>query len=341
VEVPALFMHSFRTRDECLARLAPHRLDTPGLPIDFLQNKVPRIDRASALPARFADEEEAWAPPGHGDVYLALWSTGLLRALLDRGIRWAFVSNVDNLGATVDPAIVGHLDEQGVEFAMEVTDKTLADIKGGTLIRRGGRLCLLEVAQVEPEHVADFQDVKTFSVFNTNNLWWRLDALAERLERGALELPMIVNPKKVEGHEVVQLETAMGAAVGSFDRALGIRVPRTRFAPVKTTADLLAVRSDAYALDESFAIVPSPRRDPAFGPPLVKLDERYYKGLADFQLRFPDAPSLVDARSLVVQGDLRFGSGVRIVGEVTLRNGREQSRGVPDGTCYESGTHTL
>jgi UTP--glucose-1-phosphate uridylyltransferase len=310
-----------------------------GLPIDFLQNKVPRIDRASALPARFADEEDAWAPPGHGDVYLALWSTGLLQALRDRGIRWAFVSNVDNLGATFDPAILGHLDAHGVEFAMEVTDKTLADIKGGTLIRRGGRLCLLEVAQVEPEHVGDFQDVKAFSVFNTNNLWWRLDALAERLEQAALELPMIVNPKKVEGREVVQLETAMGAAVGSFDRAIGIRVPRTRFAPVKTTSDLLAVRSDAYDLDEGFAIVPSPRRDPTLGPPLVKLDDRFYKGLAEFQQRFPHAPSLREARSLTVEGDLRFGKGVQIVGEVTLRNGRDEPRTVPDGARYESGVH--
>jgi UTP--glucose-1-phosphate uridylyltransferase len=341
-EIPWLLMNSFRTRDDSLEKLVGYRnLAVRGLPLDFLQNKVPRIVKATALPASFAEAEDCWAPPGHGDLYLALWSTGLLEQLRAQGIRWVFASNVDNLGATVDPCILGYLDREQIEFAMEVTDKTLADIKGGTLIRCRGRLELLEGAQVEEEHAEDFQDIKTFSVFNTNNLWWRVDALLDRLEKAELELPMIVNPKTVHGTDVVQLETAMGAAVGCFARAVGIRVPRSRFAPVKATSDLLAVRSDAYLLDEAFAIRPNPERDPALGPPLVKLDDRYTKGVADFEARFPHPLSLLRCKSLRIEGDVRFGRGVRAHGDVLVRNGSQEQRTVPDGTLLGPGAHEL
>jgi UTP--glucose-1-phosphate uridylyltransferase len=340
VPVPLLLMNSYRTRDDTLAALAPLGLELEGLPLDFLQNKSPRIVRDTALPLELADEEPCWAPPGHGDLYLALWQTGLLEQLIERGFRWAFVSNIDNLGSTVDPRILGHLDRADLQFAMEVTDKSPADVKGGTLVRQGDRLMLLERSQVAAEHVEAFQDISVFSVFNTNSLWWRLDAMLEKLRAGALELPMIVNPKTVEGVEVIQLETAMGAAIGSFERSAGIHVPRSRFAPVKATCDLLAVRSDAYLLDEGAGIRPNPERDPSLGPPVVVLDDRFYRGLADFEQRFPSPPSMVACRSLTVEGDLRFGEDVRLEGDVVLRNpSSDEQRSVPDGARLGSGTH--
>jgi UTP--glucose-1-phosphate uridylyltransferase len=304
---------------------------------------VPRIERASGLPARVPDEEANWAPPGHGDIYTALASTGLLRRLLELGIRWAFVANVDNLGATVDPAILGYLEESGASFAMEVTDKSLADIKGGTLVRYRGQLTLLEGAQVEPEHLADFQDIKAFSVFNTNNLWWRLDALEALLGAGQLEMPMIINPKRLGEVEVVQLEQAMGSAIGSFTPAVGIQVPRRRFAPVKATCDLLALRSDVYLVDEGFGIRPNPRRDPSLGPPVIVLDERYYKGIDAFEARFPRPLSLLACRSLRIEGEIRFGRGVVIEGEVTLRSAAPEGgeRLVPDDARFGSGVHVI
>jgi len=345
VEVPWLAMNSFRTRGETEEALAAFpEIAVRGLPLGFLQNQVPRIERATGLPLRLPDEEANWAPPGHGDIYPALAGTGLLRRLLSAGIRWAFVANVDNLGATVDPSILGYLEESGASFAMEVTRKSLADVKGGTLVRHHGRLTLLEGAQVEPEHLADFQDIKAFSVFNTNNLWWRLDALERLLQDGHLEMPMIVNPKRVAGVEVVQLEQAMGAAIGCFAPAVGIQVPRKRFAPVKATCDLLALRSDAYWVDEGFAIRPNPERDPALGPPVIVLDERYYKGLEAFEARIPAPLSLVRCRSLRIEGNLRFGRGVRIEGAVTLRSSacdEEGPRIVPDGSCFEGGVHLI
>jgi UTP--glucose-1-phosphate uridylyltransferase len=345
VEVPWLLMNSFRTRDDSLAALRRHReLASGELPLDFVQNKVPRIARRTGLPLELEDEEDeeaTWAPPGHGDVYLALWQSGLLERLLARGVTWAFVSNIDNLGGTVDPRILGFMERAGTQFAMEVTDKSPADVKGGTLVRHGGRLMLLERAQVEAGHEEDFTDLSLFPVFNTNSLWWRLDAMLERLEGGGLELPMIVNPKTVAGQEVVQLETAMGAAVGSFERSVGIHVPRARFAPVKATCDLLAVRSDAYVLDEAGGIRPSPARDAALGPPVVVLDDRFYRGAEELEARFPHPVSLARCRSLTVEGDLRFGRDVAFEGEVVLRNAGESQREVPDGKRFASGTYEL
>ena len=215
---------------------------------------------------------------------------------------------------------------------MEVPEKHTADDKGGTLMRRGGRLQLLEIAQVEEGHLSEFQDLGRFPVFNTNNLWVDLEALARRLQAGSLDLPLIVNRKEVEGVAVVQLETAMGAAIGQFERSAGVLVGRERFAPVKTTDDLLVRRSDVYVKSEASPLVVNPGRDPVLGPPLVELDPRYCRSVADLDRRVPVAPSLVGARSLRVVGDVHFGRGVQVRGDVEVRAGDGAPLMIDDGT---------
>ena len=109
----------------------------------------------------------------------------------------------------------------------------------------------------------------------------------------------------------------MGAAIGSFTGAQLLRVPRTRFVPVKTTDDLLVLRSDVYTLSDEFVVAPLPER--ADSLPYVELDSQFYKLLDDFEQRFPaGAPSLRDAERLVVHGDVTFGEGVRVRGAVEL-----------------------
>jgi UTP--glucose-1-phosphate uridylyltransferase len=325
VQVPLMLMDSFRTREPSLAELAgfeqPH-----GLPLDFLQHKVPRIDAHDNAPAALSDQER-WAPPGHGDIYLAMALSGALEQLIAAGYEWAFVSNADNLGATVDLAIVDHLDRHGLDFAMEVTPKTEADRKGGTLVRRAGHLTLLERAQVESDRIADFEDISKFTVFNTNSLWWRLSAVAEKLRQGELVLPLIVNPKQKEGKDVIQLETAMGAGVSCFDRSVGVRVSRRRFAPVKATCDLLGVRSDAYIIDDVGGLRPSPERTIS-GPPIIELDNTFFQGFADFERRCANVPSLVKCRKLTVEGDVLFEPGVVIEGDVSIINASDESKAV-------------
>jgi UTP--glucose-1-phosphate uridylyltransferase len=135
-----------------------------------------------------------------------------LDRLIAEGKEYLFVSNIDNLGATVDTTILRHVLQSGAEFVMEVTDKTKADIKGGTLIDYEGVVRLLEIAQVPPEHVEDFKSIKKFKIFNTNNLWINLKAIKRVVEKREFDLEVIVNVKTEEktGEKVIQLETAVG-----------------------------------------------------------------------------------------------------------------------------------
>lgn len=336
-DFPILFMNSFTTRGDTLNALARYPLGISishgrSLPLDFLQHRFPRVRERDGLPFSESADPGAWAPPGHGNLYSALHGSGLLTTLLDNGFRWAFVSNADNLGASPHPCILGYMVSERVEFLMEVTPRTAVDVKGGTLVRRSGRLELLEIAQVPEEHLAEFQNPNTFPVFNTNNLWVDLEALARRLSRGPLELPLIVNRKQVGPTPVVQFESAMGAAVGAFSHSGGILVSRSRFAPVKTTDDLLVRRSDAYVRGGESPIVPNPGRSPSFGPPRVRLDPEFYGAVPDLDLRIPDPPSLLRAASLLIQGDVRFGQRVTVVGEVEVRNLGSQAVYIEDDT---------
>jgi UTP--glucose-1-phosphate uridylyltransferase len=334
--LPLVLMDSFSTREDSLAALASYPDLDVGLPLDFLQNKEPKLLADDLTPVEWPDDPALeWCPPGHGDLYTALVTSGLLEALLGQGFEYAFVANSDNLGAVLDPRILAWLRAEQVPFLMEVTDRTEADRKGGHLARRrsDGRLVLRETAQTPEEDLEALQDIARHRYVNTNNLWVDLRALdaALRERDGVLGLPMIRNEKTVDPSDksspaVYQLETAMGAAIEVFEGARALRVPRTRFAPVKTTDDLLALRSDAYELTDDARVVLADGRVAA---PFVSLDGDYYKLLRDFEDRFPGGPpSLIQCERFEVEGDVRFGSGVVARGEVTVRG----PRSVPDGT---------
>lgn len=341
--VPAFtLMNSAVTRPDT----REHLRRFPGLggegELDFLQSMVPKLAADTLEPVAWpADPTLEWCPPGHGDFYPSLWSSGLLDRFLARGIRYAFVSNSDNLGATVDERILRHFAERDLPFLMEVADRTAADRKGGHLARARstGRLLLRESAQCPAADEAAFQDVERHRFFNTNNLWIRLDRVREELDRrgGAFPLPLIVNRKTVDPRDgrspaVLQLESAMGAAIECFDGAAALVVPRTRFAPVKATADLLALRSDAYQVagGERLELVP----ERGGQPPLVDLDGAHYKVLADFERFFPaGVPSLARCAALTVRGPVVFAAGVVCEGRVGFLNRGTVPATVPAG-CY-------
>jgi UTP--glucose-1-phosphate uridylyltransferase len=340
--LPLVLMNSFATREASLAALEPYgELAVDGVPADFLQSKVPKLAAEDLSPASWpADPGLEWAPPGHGDLYPSLLSSGMLDALLDGGYRYAFVANVDNLGAVMEPRILAWFAREQIPFAMEVADRTAADRKGGHLAQRpDGGLVLREIAQTPDADVDAFQDTTRHRFFNTNTLWVDLRALAAVLDErdGVLGLPMIVNRKTIdpgdaESTPVIQLETAMGAAIDVFEGARAVRVPRERFAPVKTTDDLLALRSDAYVLHDDGTIAVAPERDGS-GAPLVQLDARYYKLVRDFDARFASGPpSLVEAERLTVHGDVAFGAGVVVRGAVTVEQDGDGQQRIDDGT---------
>jgi UTP--glucose-1-phosphate uridylyltransferase len=301
---------------------------------------VPKLRADDLRPVEWpADPALEWAPPGHGDLYTALLTSGMLETVRERGYEYAFVANADNLGATVEPRILAWLAREGLPFAMEVTDRTEADRKGGHIARRsGGGLVLRETAQTRDEDLDAFRDTGRHRFFNANNLWVDLRALGELLDerQGVLGLPMIVNRKTVDpsdrdSPEVFQLETAMGAAIDVFEGAAAVRVPRRRFAPVKTTNDLLAVRSDAYVLTEDASVELAPERGDR--PPLIDLDPDHFKLLSELESRFASGPpSLRACDRLTVRGDVAFGRDVVVRGSVEVEHRGDGQLRIGDGT---------
>jgi UTP--glucose-1-phosphate uridylyltransferase len=337
--LPLVLMNSFYTREDSLALLERYEDLRSDVPFDFVQHKEPKLLVDGLTPAEWpADRSLEWCPPGHGDIYPALSTSGMLELLLERGYRYAFMSNSDNLGAVLEPRILAWIAAERLPYVCEVTDRTEADKKGGHIAVRKetGGLILRETAQTPDEDMDAFTDVERHPYFHVNNLWVDLEAL-ERLLRardGVMGLPMIVNEKTVDPADssspaVYQLETAMGAAIGVFEGARAIRVPRSRFVPVKKTSDLLVLRSDAYVLADGARIELAEGRSQA---PLVELDDDHFKLLADFDARFPAGPpSLAEAERLEVVGDVTFGRGVAVRGSVCV----EGPRRVEDGERLE------
>ena len=324
-----LLMDSFSTSADTLGYLARYPDLSPDGPLDFLQNKVPKLRADTLEPVTWAENPDLeWCPPGHGDLYPSLLGSGWLQRLADAGIEYLFVSNSDNLGATVDPALLGYFAASGLSFLMEVAERTSSDRKGGHLARRrsDGRLVLREVAQCPADDLEAFQDIDRHRYFNTNSLWLRVsDLLAALAENGgALPLPLIkntktVDPRKASSPPVLQLESAMGAAIECFAASGAILVPRTRFAPVKATGDLLALRSDAYAVTADQRLELVAERHGL--PPEVSLDDRYYKLLAGLEAGFAGtAPSLRHCTKFKVEGPWRFEDGVICQGTVKFTN---------------------
>ena len=338
--VPLLLMNSFSTRDDSLAALQGYDNLSGDLPLDFVQHKVPKIVQEDLSPVTWPDDPNLeWCPPGHGDLYTALDTSGMLERLLSAGYRYAFVSNSDNLGAVIDPRILGHFVQEDLPFMMEVCHRSEADRKGGHLAQlTGGQLILRESAQCPAEDEASFQDITRHRYFNTNSLWIDLAALQRRLveSEGVLGLALIRNGKTVDPRDktstpVFQLETAMGAAIAVFPGAGALRVPKTRFAPIKTTNDLLDIRSDNYILTDSYQVVANPAR----GLPraVIDLDPTYYKFIDDLDARFPEgAPSLLACSRLTIRGDVRFQGDVILQGDVEITNGSKGQKTVDRGT---------
>ena len=322
--LPLLFMNSFRTQQPMLDHLATYAdLAVDGLPIDFLQGFEPKLTRDTLEPVEWPDDPALeWCPPGHGDIYTALVATGLLDALLERGFAYVSIANGDNLGAGPNATLAGWFAASGAPYAAEVCTRTPNDRKGGHLAVRksDGRLILRDTAQTRPEEMAYFTDEHRHPYFHANNLWVDLQALRDLMieRRNVLGLPLIRNEKTVDPSDktstpVIQLESAMGAAIEVFPGAQAIAVPRDRFLPVKTTNELLLVRSDAFALDDDARLTATVDRLPG-----VSLDARFYGLLPDFDARVQVVPSLREAGSLTVAGDWTFDAPVRVLGDAEL-----------------------
>lgn len=328
-------MNSFSTSADTRAFLEAKHPDLLKEPfIELMQNMSPKVDAATLAPATCPEQPDLeWCPPGHGDIYPSLLGSGMLGRFLEAGIKYLFVSNSDNLGATLDLDLLAYFAGSGKAFLMEVCERTAADKKGGHLcVRRSdGKFMLRESAMCPDADKKDFEDIKKHRYFNTNNLWVSLEALQATLTAsgGALALPLIknkktVNPRDSKSTPVFQLETAMGSAIECFDSAGAIVVPRSRFAPVKTCSDLFVLRSDVYVIAEDATVALAPALATA-GPggapgavPLIKLDDAHYKLVDQLEALAPSVPSLLKATSVTVKGQVKFQPGVVLEGEVVV-----------------------
>ncbi|KAH8511525.1 hypothetical protein H0E87_008918 [Populus deltoides] len=332
--VPLLLMNSFNTHDDTQKII--EKYSNSNIEIHtFNQSQYPRLvaDDFVPLPSKGHTDKDGWYPPGHGDVFPSLKNSGKLDALLSQGKEYVFVANSDNLGAVVDLKILNHLIRNKNEYCMEVTPKTLADVKGGTLISYEGKVQLLEIAQVPDQHVNEFKSIEKFKIFNTNNLWVNLKAIKRLVEADALKMEIIPNPKEVDGVKVLQLETAAGAAIRFFDHAIGINVPRSRFLPVKASSDLLLVQSDLYTVVDGFVIRNPARANPA--NPSIELGPEFKK-VASFLSRFKSIPSIIELDSLKVAGDVWFGANVTLKGKVSIAVKSGVKLEIPEGVVLEN-----
>jgi len=340
VNIPLVLMNSFTTDKDSKGFLNRYPNLASDIPLSFLQHKFPKILREDLSPAVWTiDPGCEWNPPGHGDIYFALITSGMLHNLISKGYKYAFISNSDNLGGIMDEAILGYFAVHNFPFMIEVSEKTDADIKGGHLAHlKTGGFILREIAQCPEEEIREFQDINVYNYFNTNNIWINLHFLKEKLKKtnNSLELPMIINPKRIDpkddsSPEVYQIETAMGSAISVFKKASAIRVPRTRFSPVKKCQDLLALWSDCYVMDQDSKIIQNPKR--RHRTIRIDLDDRYYKRVDQLKERFPyGTPSLIDCTSLRIKGNVYFDKGIVVKGEVNIISSSSKKVYVPQGT---------
>ena len=339
-QVKLALMNSFSTHEDTLDALS--EIKPPDSPLLFLQNKFPKILQENFAPAEWPSNPDLeWNPPGHGDIYSAIYTSGILNTLLDRGIIYAFISNSDNLGATFDESLLGYFVENGFPFMMEVAPRTPSDIKGGHIARhKDGQLILRESAQCPENELSAFQDIKRYGFFNTNNIWINLKALHKLIHKsGVVKLPMIRNPKTLDPRDenspkVFQIESAMGAAISLFEGAAVIKIPSSRFLPVKKCNDLLSIRSNRFIFSKESHLILNPK----IGSKSIQidLDPKYYGKIDGLDERFNNGiPSLTDCELLAIKGDVRFENNVSIKGRVVITNKGKNQAVIKEGTVVE------
>ena len=338
--VKLALMNSFSTHKDTLDALS--KIKPPDSPLLFLQNKFPKILQENLAPADWPKNPDLeWNPPGHGDIYSALYTSGTLKALLDQGIVYAFISNSDNLGATLDESLLGYFVENGLPFMMEVAPRTPSDVKGGHIARhKEGHHILRESAQCPEHELSAFRDIKRYGFFNTNNIWINLKVLHKLIQKsGVVKLPLIRNPKTLDPRnenspKVFQIETAMGAAISLFKGAAVIKVPASRFLPVKKCNDLLSIRSDRFIFSTENNLIAN--QNTGTKTIQIDLDPKYYGKIDLFDERFSmGAPSLTNCESLIIKGDVRFENNVTINGRVVITNKRQTQAVIKEGTVVE------
>jgi len=326
--IPLILMNSFNTDDQIEKILPRYNNITIHT---FNQSKYPRINNDNYLPIT----DNIWYPPGHGDFFKSIYKSGLLHQLLEQGKEYIFLSNIDNLAATVDFKILNFMIQNNNDFIMEVTDKTLADVKGGTLINYEDKIKLLEIAQVPDNYIDEFKSIKKFKIFNTNNIWMNISSIIHLIESNEMKINEIIpNKKNINGKKIIQLETAIGTYISNFKNSTAINVPRSRFLPVKSTNDLMLLRSNMYLFSDDFHIIVNPER-PFNSVPIIKLGP-CFRDISDYEKRIKGDLDLLEIDRLTINGDVYLGSEVKLKGTVIIIALNNKVINIPDNSVLEN-----
>lgn len=339
-DLSLVLMTSFHTKDQINSAIKFYEDRLRNI-YTFEQSAMPRINAETHEPLASNSaksgkklQKEDWYPPGHGDFFSSFATSGLLDKFLEEGKEWAFVSNVDNLGAYPDPRMVEKVEyfakEYGADWIGEVTAKTLSDTKGGAYIRIGDSIRLIESAQIPEEFVADFKGSKAFKYFNTNNNWINLRSLKRKIEANKIKTDVIANIKNVDNLRIIQFESGISSGITSFDKPVCIEVNRDRFIPIKTCEDLLPLIGNLIKINSSGFCTSK-----THNLPLVKLG-RHFKSLKDFNERIPRKIDISELLHLTVSGDVTFGSNVKLKGNVIIIAQEGSSINIPSGSVLEN-----
>lgn len=218
-----------------------------------------------------------------------------------------------------------------MQFALEYTARTSNDRAGGVLVRtKSGRIECLELSQVPEGELPHFSSL-SFSAFNTNNMWMHLPSVIEMVERRELSLrPSVISREFRPNQDVVQLEMPISAIQGCYqEETLALAVPRKRWRVVKTTADLLMVRSPGLLKLHKGRLVVGPERR-IHDLPSIKWGSSF-RSIKDLEMRIPFPPNLLELIHLTVEGDVRFGRNITLIGTVILIATPGETLRIPDG----------
>ncbi|CAM9304942.1 unnamed protein product, partial [Hapterophycus canaliculatus] len=338
-DVPLVLLDSFKTHETTAKIIRKYRMHNLTIHT-FMQSCHPRIIKDTLQPMPSGPFGESppseWYPPGHGDVYYSLYASGLLENLINQGKEYIFISNVDNLGATVDLDMLYHIFDQEAEFAVEAIERTRADLSGGLVVGHGGKPKVVELSTVPAERRDQF--VKKFNLFNTNNIWANLRALQRLVAKEEMSLEVNVRERQVSGMKTIQLETCGASAIQCFDEVMTIVVNRARYLPVKSTSDLFLVQSNLYGVRHGSLVMSAERPDGS--TPLIKLG-REFTSVEDYLRRIPHGvPTITQLDHLTVAGDVMFGENVTLKGTVIIVANEGSVIMIPDGTVLRDSVIT-
>lgn len=313
---PLVLVNTFATHQSTSEYLKSRDMSEVGML--FSEAKFPRLDMTEDhIKIPDLEGDQRWSPPGHVYVYEELYRSGMLDNLIEQGREYAFISNADNLGATVDYSIPHYMDQERIRFLLEAVRRRPSDIKGGHLAMQDGHLILREVAQCHPNDQEAFEDYNKHRYFNSNNIWIHLRSLRAEIEsKGSLHAPVILNQKDVDGRLIIQLEGAMGAVIETL-RGEAIRVPSSRFSPVKKLGDYLTVMSDAYKLNMKRGSLQLAKKRSGVSPKVdikgIPIEPESISRMCPYGV-----PSLIDCKSLNIFGNVIFEKGAKISGDVEI-----------------------